>query len=261
MVTATEKNLEVLRHDTIMARHKVGSNWAEQVIEDGRNRAVWICGKEGTPPDPHIHPNFNEWWIVLDGKTRWQIGQYEPVVAEWGDIIMAPAGFAHDIRPWEGETSVRFGVTHPDGNHDIKGIVPARFIPIETDLGEPNLIHTRLSALKEKYGTDSSWKHIAILDQRNRALITHEMPGTMNRRYWHPGMDKWWVVIQGELEWSIANHPTVTAGPGDVVFVPAGTSHEIMTIGDEPSVRITITAPDIVHHYTDDPDAPKAPNG
>ena len=47
----------------------------------------------------------------------------------------------------------------------------------------------------------------------------------------------------------------------DVVFVPGGTSHEIETVSDEPSLRLTITAPDIVHHYMDDPDAPTPPNG
>ena len=53
--------------------------------------------------------------------------------------------------------------------------------------------------------------------------------------------------------------PPVEAGPGDVVFVASETPHEIRTIGDEPSIRLTITAPDIVHHYTDDPDAPPRP--
>ena len=93
----------------------------------------------GTPPDPHIHPDFNEWWIALDGKTRWQIGQYEPIIAEWGDVVMAPAGFSHDIRPWEGEQAIRFGVTHPDSNHDIKGIAPCRYIPVDPGLTPPNL--------------------------------------------------------------------------------------------------------------------------
>ena len=89
-----------------------------------------------------------------------------------------------------------------------------------------------------------------MLDQRNRALITHELPGTVNRRMWHPGMHKWWVVLQGRLEWSIGDGETVEAGPGDVVFVEAEAEHEIRTVGKEPSVRLTVTAPDIVHYYT-----------
>ena len=261
MVSTADINLTVLRHADIMGRHEVGDRWAEVVIDDGRNRAVWICSTEGTPPDPHIHPDFNEWWIVLDGKTRWQIGQYEPVTAEWGDVIIAPAGFSHDIRPWEGQTCVRFGVTHPDGNHDIKGIAPCRFIPVDEGMEAPNLIHSSLKKFVAQHGTDSNWKQLIVLDERNRALLTHELPGTVNRRYWHPDMRKWWVVLGGEMEWRIADRAPVRAGPGDVVFVESGTSHEIETVSDGPSLRLTITAPDIVHHYMDDPDAPPPPNG
>ena len=251
-----QTNLRVTRHDEIIGRHDGAAPWAEVILEDGRNQVVWISGPAGNPPDPHIHPNFNEWWFVLDGKTRWQIGQYEPVEAEWGDIVMAPAGFAHDIRPIQGSGdgggAIRVGITHPESNHDIKGIAPCRLIPVERDLSAPNLIHTRFADLKSHYGGTENWKHIVVLDERNRALITHELPGTVNRRMWHPDMHKWWVVLQGRLEWSIGDSETVEAGPGDVLLVRSEEVHEIRTVGDEPSVRLTITAPDIIHHYADE---------
>ncbi len=246
----------IIRHNEINGSHDGSERWAEVILEDGRNRAVWINGPAGTPPDPHIHPNFNEWWVILDGKTRYQIGQYEPIEVQWGDFVMAPAGYAHDIRPIENERegrgAIRLGITHPDSNHDIKGVAPSRFIPVETDLSEPNLIHTRFAALKEKYGETENWKHLVGLDSRNRALITHELPGTVNRRMWHPDMHKWWVVLQGRLEWSIGDDEKVEAGPGDIVMVRSEEVHEIRTISDKPSVRVTITAPDIVHHYVDE---------
>lgn len=251
-----QTNLRVTRHDEIIGDHDGSKPWAEVILEDGRNRVVWINGPAGNPPDPHIHPNFNEWWFILDGKTKYQIGQYEPIEASWGDIVMAPAGFAHDIRPIEnagtGRGAIRVGVTHPDSNHDIKGVAPCRTIPVETDLSAPNLIHTKFADLKSHYGTTENWKHIVVLDDRNRALVTHELPGTVNRRMWHPDMHKWWVVLQGRLEWSIGDDEKVEAGSGDVVLVRSEEVHEIRTIGDEPSVRLTVTAPDIIHHYTDE---------
>jgi mannose-6-phosphate isomerase-like protein (cupin superfamily) len=131
VVLEAPMNLRIARHADTMGRHGDGERWAERLIEDGRNRAVWISGPPGTPPDPHIHCDFNEWWIALDGRTQWQIGQYEPVLSEWGDIIMAPAGFAHDIQPKEGVQAIRFGVTHPNSNHDIKGVAPCRLIPVD----------------------------------------------------------------------------------------------------------------------------------
>ena len=163
-----------------------------------------------------------------------------------------------------GRIVVRFGVTHPDSNHDIKGIMapagfPCRYIPVDPGMTPPNLIHTSLNGLLQRHGTDRGWKEVVVLDERNRALVTHEMPGTKNRRMWHPEMHKWWVVLAGELEWSIGDADPLIATPGDVVFVASETPHEIRTVGTAPSIRITITAPDIVHHYTDDPDAPPLP--
>ena len=67
MVMDAPLNLRITRHAEIMGRHDPSEGWAERVTEDGRNRSVWISGPPGTPPDPHIHPDFNEWWIALDG--------------------------------------------------------------------------------------------------------------------------------------------------------------------------------------------------
>lgn len=244
MVMDAPLNLRITRHAEIMGRHDPSEGWAERVTEDGRNRSVWISGPPGTPPDPHIHPDFNEWWIALDGHTQWQIGQYEPVLSDWGDIIMAPAGYAHDIRPKGDLQSIRFGVTHPNSNHDIKGVPPARLIPVDEGQTNPNLIHTKLSSLIDRNGTSSNWVEAAVSDNRNYAIYTHEVPETASGPTSHPAEDRWWVVLQGQIEWSIDYEESVTAGAGDVVFIDQGKSYSMKTVGDEPSIRITIAAPE-----------------
>jgi mannose-6-phosphate isomerase-like protein (cupin superfamily) len=113
-----------------------------------------------------------------------------------------------------------------------------------------------LKRLLKQHGASSNWKELVVLDERNRALLTHELPGTANRRMWHPEMHKWWVVLGGELEWSIGEAEPVVAGAGDVVFVPAETEHEIRTVSAIPSIRLTITAPDIVHYYANEDGGP-----
>jgi mannose-6-phosphate isomerase-like protein (cupin superfamily) len=241
MVMEAPMNLRIARHEEIMGRHESGEGWAERLIDDGRNLAVWISGPPGTPPDPHIHPDFNEWWIALDGRTQWQIGQYEPVLSEWGDIIMAPAGFSHDIQPKEGEQAIRFGVTHPNSNHDIKGIAPCRLIPVDEGQTNPNLIHTRLEALVERNGTASNWSEVAVSDERNCATYTHELPGSSTDTTSHPNENRWWVVLQGRIEWSAGDDDAATAGRGDVVFIEAGKRYAIATVGSESSIRVTIS--------------------
>ena len=236
-------NLRIARHKEIMGRHGPGERWAERLIDDGRNLAVWISGPPGTPADPHIHPDFNEWWIALDGRTQWQIGQYEPILSEWGDIVMAPAGFAHDIQPKEGVQAIRFGVTHPQGNHNIKGIAPCRLIPVDEGQTNPNLVHTRLKVLVERNGTASNWTEVAGSDERNYATYTHELPGSASDLESHSDENRWWVVLDGEVEWNVDGEELVTAGPGDVVFIEQGKSYATATVGDGPSIRVTIAAP------------------
>ena len=243
MVMEAPVNLRIARHEEIMGRHGQGERWAERLIDDGRNLAVWISAPPGTPPDPHIHPDFNEWWIALDGRTQWQIGQYEPVLSEWGDIIMAPAGFSHDIQPKEGVQAIRFGVTHPNGNHDIKGIAPCRLIPVDEGQTNPNLVHTRLKALVERNGITSTWTEIVVSDERNYATYTHDLGGSSLGPVSHSDEHRWWVVLQGQIEWSIDGEDDVTAGPGDVVFIEQGKRYTLTTLGDGPSIRVTIAAP------------------
>ena len=243
MVSEAPMNLRLSRHADVMARHGEGERWAEILIEDGRNRSVWISGPPGTPPDPHIHPDFNEFWVALDGRTQWQIGQYEPVLSEWGDIIMAPAGFAHDIQPKEGVQAIRLGITHPNSNHDIKGVAPCRLIPVEEGQANPNLIHTKLKDFRSRNGTTSSWVEEAVSDNRNYATYSHELAATSSDPMFHTDENRWWVVLQGKIEWSIDGEDSVVAEAGDVVFVEQGKNYSISTISNDPSIRITIAAP------------------
>ena len=242
MVSAAPINSRIARHSEIMGRHGEGEPWAEQLLEDGRNRAVWISGPPGTPPDPHIHPDFNEWWIALDGRTQWQIGQYEPVVSNWGDIIMAPAGFAHDIRPKEGVQAIRFGVTHPNSNHDIKGVPPCRLIPVDDGQANPNLIHTKLKTLVDRNGTSTDWTEIVVSDNRNYAVYTHGLPG-FSVAEWESSQNRWWVVLQGKIIWSVRGEESFVANPGDVIYVEKGVGYSIVTTGESPSIRLSVSAP------------------
>jgi quercetin dioxygenase-like cupin family protein len=104
----------------------------------------------------------------------------------------------------------------------------------------------------ERHGTQKGWAEEVVLDQRNRANMICQLPGESNRPHWHPDFDEWWVVLKGELKWSIGDAPPVTARTGDVVFAAAGFRHAIATVGNEPSVRLAVTIPGVRHIFTED---------
>ncbi len=240
----------------VMARHGKPP-WSERLLEDGRNYAVLICNDPGQSNDAHVHPDFNEWWIVMKGELIWEIADYPPIHAKKGDIIFSPAGTRHFITTVGSESSLRLGVTKPGSDHSVKGQRGAQVKPFPPQK-LPNSLHFSLQDFLAKKG-EPPWSETIILDDRNRATLICHAPGQSNRAHWHPGFDEWWAVLKGELTWQIGNRPLIRAKAGDLVFSPAGFRHHITTVGSEFSLRLAVTPPDNPHIYTDDDQAAPPP--
>jgi len=226
---------------------------------DGRNRMAAISSPAGAPSDPHLHHDFHEWWIIMEGEVSYQIGEYEPVIAKFGDIVIAAAGYRHDIKPWKGDQCVRLVVGKESSNHELKGTPHPRTLPMPTDWAPPNMIHTSLEWMIERHGLDENWGEQVVLDQRNRLNMIHTLPGSSNTPHWHPDMDELWFIAKGSCEWTVDDDEPFIANKGDLVFVGAGRLHGIRTIGDESSIRYAMTSPDVIHYYLDNPDDPRPP--
>ncbi|HEX8271449.1 MAG TPA: cupin domain-containing protein [Longimicrobiaceae bacterium] len=55
-------------------------------------------------------------------------------------------------------------------------------------------------------------------------------PGVAFGRHRHPG-EEIVNVLEGSLEYRVDGKPPVTLGPGDVLFIPAGTVHAARNVG------------------------------
>ena len=232
--------VKVIKHNEIMSKHENEERWAENVLVNESHRAVWIVAPEGTPPDPHIHPDFNEFWIALDGSTRWQIGQYEPLETEWGDVVMAPAGFSHDIRPMRGKINLRIGISHPDSNHDIKGIVPCRFIPIEQDYTSNNLVHSKLSEIIKHNGDNKNWKVNVISDERSKVYTTQQIANFNQKIDIKSNEESHWIfIIEGHLEIK-CDSQEFNLQRGDIISLDKISSYELINNSNEKLIFTTI---------------------
>ena len=97
--------------------------WTQLVIDDGRNRVGISASEPGQvvmADDLHIHPDFNELWIVLAGEIEFEIGQYPPVRAGAGDIVMSPVGMVHMWTSVGDEPSLRAFVSKLDSDHSMQ---------------------------------------------------------------------------------------------------------------------------------------------
>ena len=83
-----------------IADHKGNSPWTESLLIDEQSSLALradLPGGQGGSVDNHIHHDFVEWWIVLEGELKFEIGDYPPIIARQNDIITSPLGTHHLI--------------------------------------------------------------------------------------------------------------------------------------------------------------------
>jgi quercetin dioxygenase-like cupin family protein len=233
--------------------------WAERLLTDGRNGVVLISDKPGGSNDAHTHPDFNEWWIVMKGQLVWEIGNYPPIHARKGDLVICPAGERHYITTVGNETSLRLGITKPDSDHSVKGDRSSTQEPMPDQEVPPNLLHTSLDSMMAHFG-EPPWSSEIVLDDRNRANLICQGPGMSNSGHWHPDFEEWWAILKGGLTWEVGkDRPLIQVQDGDIVFVPKGMRHFITSVGEETTLRLAVTTPKPTHIFTDDDEAAPPP--
>ena len=91
--------------------------WSVLLIRDERNLATLIANPPGTGNRPHWHSDFDEWWIILAGRLRWELTGGTVVQATGGDIVWVPRGTVHHITNVGDENSLRLAIAMPPAVH------------------------------------------------------------------------------------------------------------------------------------------------
>jgi quercetin dioxygenase-like cupin family protein len=68
-------------------------------------------------------------------------------------------------------------------------------------------------------------------------------PGQENDYHMHPESEHLHVIIEGECEYSLADHPPMTVKAGEAVMVPKGVPHGIRNVSDRRASYIAIVTP------------------
>ncbi len=126
----------------------------------------------------------------------------------------------------------------------VAGPIPPRVV----NATWPDVIHTRIAEVVAQMGPPP-WSKRIIADERNLVTLIANPPGTGNRPHWHRDFDEWWIVLAGRLRWELTGGVVVQATKDDLVWVPRGTVHHIVNVGDEMSLRLAIAMPPAVHVY------------
>ncbi len=91
--------------------------WSVRLIQDERNLVTLIATPPGRGNRPHWHKDFDEWWVVMGGRLRWELTGGHVIEAQTGDIVWVPRGTVHHIQTIGDELSLRLAVAMPPATH------------------------------------------------------------------------------------------------------------------------------------------------
>jgi mannose-6-phosphate isomerase-like protein (cupin superfamily) len=91
--------------------------WSSRIIEDERNWVTLIANSPGTGNRPHWHRNFDEYWVIMEGKLQWELTGGTVVTAEKDDIVFVPRGSVHHIQNVGDGLSLRLAFALPPAEH------------------------------------------------------------------------------------------------------------------------------------------------
>jgi quercetin dioxygenase-like cupin family protein len=129
----------------------------------------------------------------------------------------------------------------------VEGPIPPR---VDEEFG-PGMMHIEIQKVVDRMGPPP-WSTMLIEDERNRGTLIASAPGQGNHAHWHAAFDEWWVVMAGKLRWELTGGKIIHAVKGDIVWIPRGTVHHIVTEGDEMSLRFAVAMPPAVHEWQED---------
>jgi len=109
-------NKEVVKLHEILAEMPEDKSWSKRVIDTESNSMTIISQMPGQGNRRHHHPDWNEWWYIVEGEWEWEIeGETRKIVA--GDIVFMQKNRKHKITAAGDSRAIRMAVSRADVAH------------------------------------------------------------------------------------------------------------------------------------------------
>ena len=109
-------NKEVVSLNNILTNMNSNISWSKRVIDSDSNSMTIISQLPGEGNRLHYHPNWNEWWYIIDGQWEWEIEGSKRIVSK-GDIVFMPKNKMHKITAIGTKPAIRMAVSRSDVAH------------------------------------------------------------------------------------------------------------------------------------------------
>jgi len=111
-----DSNKEVVSLYAILSEKPSDSSWSKRVIDTDSNSMTIIAQMPGEGNRRHYHPDWNEWWYIVQGEWEWEIeGEIKRIKA--GDIVMVEKRRVHKITAVGDKMAIRMAVSRADVEH------------------------------------------------------------------------------------------------------------------------------------------------
>ena len=100
----------------IIAAMPKDQSWCRRMVNTENNSATLICQIPGEGNRLHYHPNWNEWWYIVQGQWQWEIEGQKHIVKQ-GDFVFIQKGKRHRITAIGDGPAIRLAVSRADVPH------------------------------------------------------------------------------------------------------------------------------------------------
>jgi len=109
-------NNEIVALTEVLESMPKNISWSKRVIDTESNSMTVICQMPGEGNRRHHHPDWNEWWYIVEGKWDWDIeGEVKSVIK--GDIVFMEKNRKHKITASGNSRAIRMAISRSDVAH------------------------------------------------------------------------------------------------------------------------------------------------
>ena len=111
-----QANEEIVSIPEIIERYGRDSSWSHTVINSQSNSATLICQLPGEGNRMHHHPDWDEWWYIVEGRWELNIEGTKKLICQ-GEIVFINRNRKHQITAVGEKVAIRLAVSRYDVDH------------------------------------------------------------------------------------------------------------------------------------------------
>lgn len=110
------ENRRITNINEVILQSDKTQSWSKRIINTESNSATLICQLPGEGNRLHFHPNWNEWWYILEGEWEWEI-EGKKFIVKKDELVFIKKGLLHKITAIGNTRAIRLAVSRADVQH------------------------------------------------------------------------------------------------------------------------------------------------